>query len=39
MEEHIVKILEIERLTHDVRRYRVERPEGYNFIPGRLPKS
>jgi len=34
MEEHFVKILEIERLTHNVRRYRVERPEGYNFIPG-----
>ncbi len=30
----IVKILEIKRLTHDVKRFRVERPEGYKFVPG-----
>ncbi len=34
MEEHIVKILSIEQVTHDVRRFRVEKPEGYSFIPG-----
>lgn len=34
MEEHIVKILSIEQLTHDVRRFRIEKPEGYSFIPG-----
>ena len=34
MEEHIVKILNIERVTHNVRRYRVEKPTGYSFIPG-----
>lgn len=34
MEEHIVKILEIDPVTHDVRRYRVEKPAGYEFIPG-----
>ena len=34
MEEHIVKILNIEQVTHDVRRFRVEKPAGYSFIPG-----
>lgn len=34
MEEYFVRILDIERLTHDVRRYKVEKPEGYSFIPG-----
>jgi hypothetical protein len=31
---HIVKILEIEQLTHDVKRFKVEKPKGYTFIPG-----
>lgn len=34
MEEHIVKIFSIEYVTHDVKRYRVVKPEGYSFIPG-----
>lgn len=34
MEEHIVKILKIEPLTHDVKRIQVEKPENYKFIPG-----
>ena len=34
MEEHIVKILSIGQVTHDVKRFRVEKPEGYSFIPG-----
>ena len=34
MEEYIVKILEIEQMTHDVMRFRNEKPEGYSFIPG-----
>lgn len=34
MEEHIVKILHLEQVTHDVRRLRVEKPDGYSFIPG-----
>ncbi|MGE5318271.1 MAG: FAD-binding oxidoreductase [Chloroflexota bacterium] len=34
MEEHIVRILDIKPVTHDVRRFRVEKPTGYNFIPG-----
>jgi ferredoxin-NADP reductase len=34
MEEHIVKILNIEPVTHDVKRFHVEKPEGYSFKPG-----
>jgi len=34
MEEHIVHIISIEQITHDVKRFRVEKPEGYSFIPG-----
>jgi ferredoxin-NADP reductase len=34
MEEHIVRILHLEQVTHDVRRFRLEKPEGYSFIPG-----
>ncbi len=29
-----VKILNIEKVTHNVRRYTVEKPEGYRFEPG-----
>jgi ferredoxin-NADP reductase len=34
MEEHIVRILSIEHVTHDVKRFQVEKPEEYSFIPG-----
>ena len=34
MEEHIVKILNIEQVTYDVGRFQFEKPEGYTFIPG-----
>ncbi len=34
MEEHVVKILSIDSLTHDVKRIRVEKPAGYHFTPG-----
>ncbi len=34
MEEHIVRILNIENVTHDVKRFRVQKPSGYSFIPG-----
>jgi ferredoxin-NADP reductase len=34
MEEHIVRIIDIENVTHDVKRIRMEKPEGYSFIPG-----
>ncbi|WP_332911526.1 FAD-binding oxidoreductase [Algoriphagus boritolerans] len=29
-----VKILDIQRLTHDVKQFKVERPNGYEFVPG-----
>lgn len=31
---HIVKILSIEKVTHNVKRFILEKPIGYNFIPG-----
>jgi len=34
MEEHVVKILDILMITHNVKRFRIEKPEGYSFIPG-----
>lgn len=34
MEEYIVKILRIEQLTHDVKRFQFEKPKGYIFKPG-----
>jgi ferredoxin-NADP reductase len=32
--EHIVKILSIKKVTHDVKSFRMEKPAGYPFIPG-----
>lgn len=34
MEQHIVKIIEIEEVTHDVKSFKVEKPESYTFKPG-----
>jgi ferredoxin-NADP reductase len=34
MEGYIVRILDIQEVTHNVRRYRVEKPDGYTFLPG-----
>jgi len=34
MESHIVKIIAIEPVTHDVKSFRIEKPAGYRFIPG-----
>ena len=34
MEKHVVKIISIEQVTHDVKRFQVEKPSGYSFIPG-----
>lgn len=34
MEEHIVKILSVEPVTHNVRRFKVEKPIEYKYIPG-----
>ena len=32
--KEIVKIISIQKVTHDVKQYRVEKPAGYSFIPG-----
>lgn len=34
MEEHIVKILSIEPVTHNVKHFKLQKPGGYQFIPG-----
>jgi ferredoxin-NADP reductase len=34
MEEYIVKIIDIEEVTHDVKSFKIEKPKGYSFIPG-----
>ncbi len=34
MEEHIVKILSVQPVTHNVKRFKVEKPAGYKYIPG-----
>lgn len=34
MAEHLVKVLESYFITHDVKRFKVERPKGYEFTPG-----
>lgn len=34
MEEHIVKILNIDEVTHNVKSFKVEKPEGYSYLPG-----
>jgi len=34
MTEHIVAILDITPVTHNVKRFRIEKPAGYRFVPG-----
>jgi hypothetical protein len=34
MEEYIVKIISIENVTHNVKRFRFEKPQNYSFKPG-----
>ncbi|HAL81328.1 MAG TPA: flavodoxin reductase [Mucilaginibacter sp.] len=34
MEKHIVKVLKTEFVTHNVKRFTLEKPAGYNFISG-----
>jgi ferredoxin-NADP reductase len=34
MEKHIVKVLKTELVTHNVKRFTVEKPAGYTFTPG-----
>ena len=32
--EHIVKIISISQVTHNVKQFRLQKPEGYHFVPG-----
>lgn len=34
MEEHIVTINKIQNVTHDVKQFNYEKPDGYEFMPG-----
>jgi ferredoxin-NADP reductase len=34
MENHIVKIVSVEPVTHDVKRFAIQKPEGFKFIAG-----
>lgn len=34
MESHVVKIIKTEYVTHDVKRFRIEKPDEYKYIPG-----
>jgi len=34
MTEYAIKIISIDDITHDVKRFRLEKPEGYTFVPG-----
>ena len=34
MKNHIVKIISIELVTHDVKRFTIQKPKGYKFTPG-----
>lgn len=34
MEKHTVKILSVTEVTHDVKSFRIEKPDGYRFTPG-----
>ena len=34
MENHIVKIISVESVTHDVKRFVIQKPKGFKFIPG-----
>jgi ferredoxin-NADP reductase len=34
MESHIVKIKTVRKVTHDVKSFRIEKPAGYQFVPG-----
>jgi len=36
---HKVEILDIRTLTHNVRQYRLERPEGYDFVAGQATEA
>src|SRR5687768_9902320 len=32
--EHVIKIKDVVKITHDVKRFQCEKPDGYHFLPG-----
>ena len=38
MAQHIVKVISIDHVTHDVLRLKTEKPEGFIFIPGQATR-
>jgi ferredoxin-NADP reductase len=34
MENHVVKIISVQNVTHDVKQFTIQKPENYDFIPG-----
>jgi ferredoxin-NADP reductase len=38
MNSYIVRVLHAQYITHDVKRFIVEKPDGYDFIPGQATK-
>jgi hypothetical protein len=34
MQNHIVKIISVQNITHDVKQFTIQKPEGYHFKPG-----
>ena len=34
MEEHVVGIISVQEITHDVKSFRLTKPTGYQFVPG-----
>jgi len=34
--EHIMRTLKVEQATPDVKKFKVEKPEGYSFAPGQV---
>lgn len=37
--EYIVKILDLKQVTHDVKSFKVEKPDDYHFIPGQATEA
>ena len=38
MAQHIIKILSVDHVTHDVLRFKTEKPSDYNFTPGQATR-
>ena len=38
MDQHIIKIYSVDQVTHDVLRFKTEKPADFNFIPGQASR-